>query len=73
MPTEQMVVVVAELSRERCVDELGRVPHVPLDFTDDFLAALSTEQLRHVLLAALLQASRRHHEQRAEQSKRPAA
>lgn len=73
MPTEQMVVVVAELSRERCVDELGRVPYVPLDFTDDFLAALSVEQLRHVLLAALLQARRRYHEQKADTPQRPAA
>ncbi|XAL99006.1 hypothetical protein OT109_15650 [Phycisphaeraceae bacterium D3-23] len=73
LPTEQMISVVAEMSRERCVDEIGRVPHLTLDFTADYLGAISIEQLRHLVFAALLQARRREHEIRAAGANRPAA
>ena len=73
LTTEQMILVVAESSRERCVDELSRVPHVPLDFSDAYLDALSLDQLRHVLLAAMLQARRHEHQQQAQAHGRPAA
>ncbi|MFI4862176.1 MAG: hypothetical protein ACIAXF_16035 [Phycisphaerales bacterium JB063] len=65
LPTEQMILVVAEMSRQRCVDEIARVPHIPLDFTEGYLNALSIEQLRHLVFAALLQARRRDREIRA--------
>ncbi|MEM9414040.1 MAG: hypothetical protein AAGA29_01010 [Planctomycetota bacterium] len=73
MTTEQMIVVIAEMSRERCIDELGRVPHIPLDFTEDYLEAISLEQLRHLLFAALLQARRHDRQARASAIGRPAA
>lgn len=50
---------VAGLDRGACMRELHRVPYLTLDFTDEYLDSLPLEQLRHVLLAAVLQA-RRH-------------
>ena len=59
MDLETLMQALAILPRERCVAELADVPHLHLDFTDDYLATQSTDQLRHLLLAALLQARRR--------------
>jgi hypothetical protein len=54
---EQMAASLAELDREdlkqRIKDFRGRFK---LDFSDDYLDALSLERLRHLLLAALLNA-----------------
>ncbi len=61
MAMEQMIQEVGGLSRERCLQELALVPHVPLDFSAEYLDLQSTDQLRHLLFAALLQA-RRHAE-----------
>lgn len=73
MAMEQMIQAVGELSRERCLQELALVPHMPLDFSAAYLDTQSTEQLRHLLFAALLQARRRYHESQAEKFDRPAA
>lgn len=59
MGMEQLIQEVGVLPRERCLQELALVPHVPLDFSAAYLDTQSTEQLRHLLFAALLQA-RRH-------------
>ena len=52
---EQLLKKVASLDREACKRELRGLREIPLDFTEEFLDAQSTDQLRHVLLAACLQ------------------
>jgi len=73
MELEALLRHLAELPRERCLAELADVPFLSLDFTDAYLATQSTDQVRHLLLAALLQARRRAHEHRAAELDRPAA
>ena len=73
MALEQMIQEIAVLTRQRCFQELARVPHIPLDFSDAYLETQSTEQLRHLLLAALLQARRHEHKADADRLDRPAA
>ncbi|MFW5682370.1 MAG: hypothetical protein ACOC1G_05135 [Phycisphaeraceae bacterium] len=51
---------IGELDRPACIRELRCVPYIRLDFTDDFLDGLPLDSLRHVLMAAVLQA-RKHH------------
>jgi hypothetical protein len=54
---EQMAAALADLGRDdlkqRIKDFRGRFR---LDFSDDYLDALSVERLRHLLLAALIHA-----------------
>lgn len=50
---------IEELDKPACIRELRAVPYLRLDFTDDYLADLPLESLRHVLMAAVLQA-RKH-------------
>lgn len=46
---------VAEMPREEVLGELRRLRcSFPLDFTDDYLRRLNVDQLRHILMAALL-------------------
>ncbi len=58
-PIETLLTAVATLDRPGCVRALREVPHLRLDFTDEYLQAQSIEGLRHLLAAAVLQA-RRH-------------
>ena len=55
-PVEQIIEEIHGLDRGRCIAELRSLPRLRLDFTPDFLEHLSLEQLRHVLMAACLQA-----------------
>ena len=73
MELEALLQHLAVLPRECCLEALSDVPLLQLDFTDAYLATQSTEQVRHLLLAALLQARRRTHERRADELGRPAA
>jgi len=43
---------IQAMDRAACIEALRRFDRFPLDFTDDYLAGLSVEQLRHILLAA---------------------
>jgi hypothetical protein len=63
LPIDQLVATIHRLDRPGCIRELRAIARPRLDFTDDFLEAMSVEQLRHVLLAACLQA--RKHTRRA--------
>jgi predicted ribonuclease YlaK len=47
---------VYAMSRQVCMAELRRIDRPRLDFTDEFLAAQSVDRLRHLLVAAHLQA-----------------
>jgi hypothetical protein len=52
---------IAELSRDEVIDTLLHFPGTfKFDFTLEYLENLNTEQLRHMLLAAYIHASREH-------------
>ena len=53
---EELIDTIHSLDRDRCKSELRRFEMVRLDFTDEFLEKLSLDRLRHVLLAACIQA-----------------
>ena len=53
---ERLIEQVPEMSRRTCTAYLRRFRQPRLDFTDEYLACLSLDRLRHVLLAACLQA-----------------
>lgn len=55
---ERIITEINDLDRPRCISQLRSIPQLNLDFTDDFLQGLSLEQLRHVLMAACIQAQR---------------
>ena len=56
--TEQMIETLAALDRESCVRRIRMMQRPRMDFTEDFLSSLSVERLRHILMAACLQARR---------------
>lgn len=56
---DELIVSIADLDREDCVAHLRRFAEPALDFTSDYLDSRSDDQLRHILLAACLQA-RKH-------------
>ena len=58
-PVEQLIQEIHSLDREGCTAELRTMNRPRLDFTPEFLEHLTLEQLRHVLMAACLQA-RKH-------------
>lgn len=52
---DRLAALVASMSREQLKPRLMSFPsRTRLDFTEDFLDKLSTEQLRHILFAAML-------------------
>jgi hypothetical protein len=59
LPIDQLIAFIHRLDREGCINELRALGRPRLDFTDDYLERMSLEQLRHVLMAACLQA-RKH-------------
>ncbi len=56
---EQKLQSVYHLDREHCVRELMTIQQPKLDFTTDYLEALSVDRLRHLLAAAYLQSKKR--------------
>jgi hypothetical protein len=51
---EALLLEVATLSRADMIARLARFPgHLRLDFSQDYLDSCETDQLRHLLLAAL--------------------
>ncbi len=51
---ESLLLEVAALSRADIIERLARFPgHLRLDFSQDYLDSCGTDQLRHLLLAAL--------------------
>jgi hypothetical protein len=54
-PAEEIVARLCRMDRQAMVHELQRFrARFRMDLTEDFLAGLSTERIRHILLAALL-------------------
>ncbi|MEX0776745.1 MAG: hypothetical protein WD042_13665 [Phycisphaeraceae bacterium] len=53
-PIEDLIRQVSELDRSACIAHLRQVRSPRLDFDDAYLATRTVEQLRHLLLAALL-------------------
>lgn len=52
---ERLLQGVAEMDRPHVVHALHAVPcPFPIDFTDDYLATMSIERLRHLLVAVCL-------------------
>lgn len=58
-PLEQLAVEINHFDRNRCINELCHFDGLQLDFTPEFLGQMSVEKLRHVLMAALITASKR--------------
>jgi len=58
-PYEELTIEIEALDKDACIRELHAVPHLKLDFTDEFLQAMTLDRVRHVLMAAVLQA-RKH-------------
>ena len=59
-PINELINAIHRLDRERCKAELLGFQRPKLDFTEEYLNQMSTEWLRHVLLAAYLQARKGH-------------
>ncbi len=57
-PIDAMIARIAELSRGDVKRHLLDFTALRLDFTEDYLESLATEQLRHVLVAAVFQVRR---------------
>ena len=56
MPINDLVRTIHSLDRDHCKAELLCFDCPNLDFTEQYLEQMSTERLRHVLMAACLQA-----------------
>lgn len=61
-PIEQLLQRIAGLGREDCVAALRSIRRPRLDFTDQYFEQQSLEGLRHLLMAAVLQARRHRRE-----------
>ena len=57
-PIEQVICTIAGLDRDSCIARLRAVQQPRLDFTDEFLREQTLDQVRHLLLAACIQAQR---------------
>ncbi|MCC7146313.1 MAG: hypothetical protein IT443_07695 [Phycisphaeraceae bacterium] len=55
-PIDKLIENVQKLDRQACIEHLRGFARPKLDFTEDFLSQLSLDRLRHVLMAACLQA-----------------
>lgn len=55
-PIEHVIREIGDLDRDACILRLRSFRQPRLDFSDDFLRDLTLERLRHILLAACLQA-----------------
>ncbi len=51
---------ICRLSRRKCIDELTHFKGMRLDFDRSFLEGMSTEKLRHTLMAAFITAKKKH-------------
>ncbi len=60
VPIEQLIDQIADMDRDDCIVHLRLFEEPALDFTNSYLASQSDEQLRHILLAACLQARKKN-------------
>jgi len=57
-PIDQIIHDIHALDRAGCINTLRAFQQPQLDFTDAYLQEMSLDQLRHVLMAACIQARR---------------
>lgn len=58
---EKMCSKITEMSKQEVIRRLLRFDGpIKLDFTRDYLEELSTDRLRHILLAAVVTSNRKH-------------
>lgn len=55
-PVDDLITEVLGMAESDCLDTLRSLPPMYRDFTDAYLASLTLEQLRHIVMAACLQA-----------------
>lgn len=55
-PINQVLVQIYEMDRDTCMAALRSIERPHLDFTEEYLEKVSTEQLKHILAAACMQA-----------------
>ncbi len=58
-PFEEVLCQVSNLDRQQCINELTHFGKLRLDFTVEYLEDLGDEQLRHMLVAAVLTVRKR--------------
>jgi len=56
---EQQILQVYDLDRAGCTEQLLHMEQLKLDFTTEYLSQISIEQLRHLLVAAYLQVTKK--------------
>jgi len=54
-PIESLIASIHGLDRDGCIAKLRQMHQLKMDFSDEYLADLSVDRLRHVLLAACVQ------------------
>ena len=59
-PLSTIATQICRLSRSQCIQELQTFSYVQLDFTRKALERMTTDKLRHVLLAAYSTAKKYH-------------
>lgn len=57
-PIDRIIADIHALTRAGCIGALRAFEQPQLDFTDEYLEGMSLDQLRHVLMAACIQARR---------------
>lgn len=60
VPIEQLIDQIADMDRDDCIIHLRMFEQPMLDFSREYLNQQSEEQLRHILLAACLQARKKN-------------
>jgi hypothetical protein len=56
---EELAREISSLDRHSCIDQLQHFDRIPLDFNRSFFDGMSTEKLRHVLMAAYITVKKR--------------
>lgn len=57
-PIHELIRGVESFDRDRCIAYLRRLSRPKTDFSDEFLADLTLDRLRHIVVAAQLQAQK---------------
>jgi hypothetical protein len=52
----ELILQVGSFDRDGCIEHLRQMRKPRLDFTDEFLQGQSLDHLRHIVMAAFLQA-----------------
>ena len=58
-PLDQVLRQIHEMDRTECIEQLLNFEQIRLDFNATFLNQMSSDRLRHILLAAVITVRRR--------------